>query len=611
MIKNRQTILLFFLILINFHFSLSQTINFAVIADPLIGVKNSETNLKGIINQVNERDDLDFVIIFGSISTDGSYTNLNIADNLLYKLDIPFYVAPGINDISKALNGGVDYLQSIGGDGFSFNFSDEIFLSINPFIPFNQHLYRINIDERKWIDDFISSSGLNNVFIFCPVTPSEISNLENMKSVLGKIDNTLFFTPAEKQYSREIFENTNLIKLPSVSENELSYNIIKLENDTVYIFKRLLTEKSDLLIDQFERKPGNFQPVDIIDVEVYSDQVKIKKIIPFNETHHARVNFNDNLIYTASKSGTINAINKNGIKQWEYYTGGTIFYSPVRYKDILAAAIFESDLITLNANNGDVLQIIGLSENISSPLALIDINHNGYDTKGIIVTTISGAIYCYELFSLELVWTHKSNKGRINAPPLEVSNMIIFNNRNGEVFALNTISGTLIWKWKIPGNADKSDSFAAPVSDGKNVYILFDENIIAAIDLLQGTQRWININIPHQHAFAILDEEQILIKGRDNNYIIVSSVDGKLVRSFPSLSRNYFPDNFVQKNNYIFNGTSEGDIVLIDKDLKVTALFNSYNAPIVSIAAIDDDSFVSLDIDGNLIIFEITETKEN
>lgn len=608
--KIKQTIFLFFFILINYHSSLSQTINFAVIVDPLIGAKNSEANLKTMVDNVNERDDLDFVIVFGNISTDGAYTNLVIADNLLHKINIPVYVAPGMNDISKSINGGVDYFQTIGGDGFSLNYADEIFLSINAFIPFNQYLQRINTDERKWIDDFITSSGLSSLFIFCPVIPYEIQNPDILKNILNKVEYALIFTPSEKQYSREIFENTDLIKLPSASEKELSYNIIKLENDTVYIFRRLLTERSDLLIDHFDRKPVTIQSGSKNNVEVFSDQVKIKKIVQLNETHFARVNFNDGFIYTASKNGTINAIDKLGIKQWEYYTSGTIFHTPVRYKDILAATIFESDLITLNANNGDVLQIIGLSENISAPPSLIDIKHNGYDTKGIIVTTISGAIFCYELFSLELVWSHKSNKRRINAAPLEISNMIIFNNRNGEVFALNAASGTLIWKWKIPGYADKSDSFAAPISDGKSVYILFDDNVIAAVDLLQGTQRWINNSIPHQHTFIIRDDNQLLIKGRDNNYVIVSSVDGKLIRSFPSLSRHYFPDNFVQNNNYVLNGTSEGDVVLIDENLKVTALLNSYNTPIVSVVAIENDSFVSLDIDGNLIIFEIIETKE-
>lgn len=610
MIISKQIIsILFFQLFIN-QFSLAQTTHFAVISDPQIGLPDSEVKLLSAVENINSRSDLDFVIVFGNISSDGSYNKLNPADKILQELKIPYYVAPGINEISLAVNGGIDYSQSIGGDGFSFNYADEIFLSINTFIPFNQYLHRINTDERKWIDDFITSSGLSRLFIFCPATPFEIQNLDILKNILNKVEYALIFTPSEKPYSREIFENTDLIKLPSASEKELYYNIIKLENDTVYIFRRLLTEKSDLLVDHFERKPVTIQSGSKNDVEVFSDQVKIKKIVQLNETHLAKINFNDGFIYTASKTGTINAIDTHGVKQWEYYTGGTLFHSPVRYKDILTATIFESDLITLNANNGDVLQIIGLSENISAPPSLIDIRHNGYDTKGIIVVTVSGAIFCYELFSLELVWSHKSNKGRINAPPLEISNMIIFNNRNAEVFALNAASGTLIWKWKIPGYADKSDSFAAPVSDGKSVYILFDDNVIAAVDLLQGTQRWINNLIPHQHTFIIRNDEQLLIKGRDNNYVIVSLVDGKLIRSFPSLSRHYFPDNFVQKNNYVLNGTSEGDVVLIDEDLKVTALLNSYNAPIVSVAAIDNDSFVSLDIDGNLIIFEIIESKE-
>lgn len=601
--------ILLFVIILN-QFSFSQTTHFAVIVDPQIGLQDSEGKLLSAIENINSRNDLDFVIVFGNISSDGSYSKLNSANNLLQELKIPYYVAPGINEVSLAANGGIDYSQSIGGDGFSFNLANKMFLSINSFIPYNPYLKRINIDESKWIKDFIASSDFKSLILFSSVSPPEMQNRDELNGILSKVDNALMFIVDENQYEREKFENLDIIKLPVVTGKDLFYNSIKFNDDTVYVFKSLLAEMSDLLIDSFKLQPLDIRAIDKKDVLIHSGQVKINHVISFYETHLAKPLFSESLIYTASKTGTINATDEFGNQKWQYYAGGTMFHSPARYKDILAAVIFESDLITLNANNGDVLQIIGLSENINGPPSLIDIRHNGYDTKGIIVTTVTGAIYCYELFSLELVWSQKTMKGRISSAPLSEKNMVIFCNRKGEVFALNSDNGTLVWKTRLGKNDVPHLNFTSPLTDGKNVYVLLDHNILAAIDLLQGTLRWTNNNIPHQHTFIMDVNGQILVKGNDKNYMLVSSSDGKLISTFPSFSNTYFPGNFVKTEKFILNGTSEGDVVMIDPNLNVTVLFNSFNAPVVSVTTLDSDSFVSLDMNGNLIFFELIEMKE-
>ncbi len=582
-----------------------QPINFAVIADPLIGSKNSEANLKSQIENINARKDLDFVILFGNISTDGSYRNLNSADNIISKLKLPFYTAPGIYDISNSLSGGVDYIQAIGRDGFSFNYKGITFISINSAIPFNPYLQRINIDELKWIKDFITSSGMNKLFLFSSTPPADIQNFIDLNSTLNNFSYAAILSTNEKQYRREKYEGVDVIKFTSPAEKDIAYNVVRLENDTIYIFKRLVSDKSDLIVDMIPLSESSVSISNMNEVKVFSDFVKIKKIININETHLANAVYKEGLIFTTSKNGLINAIDKQGNIKWDYYTGGTSFNPPDRFRDLLAAVIYESDLITLNANNGDVYQIMGLSENISAPPLLIDVVHNGIKTKGIIVSAISGDIFCYELFSLELIWNQRSIRGRMLSAPLQHGNMLIFCNLNGEVFALNSDNGTLIWRYNISRDNKTFINLKSPVTDGKNVYVLFDENVLTAIDLLQGIQRWINTNTPHQHSMLIKDDKHLLIKGKDNNYMILSSSDGKLVRSFPSFSTKYFRNNFLRNEQFILNGNAEGDVAKIDFDFRVIKLFNSYGAPVVSITQIDDRSYISLDMDGNIIFFDL------
>ncbi|MBS4034281.1 MAG: PQQ-binding-like beta-propeller repeat protein [Ignavibacterium sp.] len=588
----------------------AQETQFAVIADPLLGSKNSETILITIVDNINNRNDLDFVIVFGDISTDGSYAKLNSADNILSKIKIPYYVAPGSNDISEAINGGIDYFQSIGGDGFSFSYSSAIFISINPSLPFNTELKRISVNEKRWVSDFIASSGKNELFLFTPVIPVEIQNRNDLLNALNNVEYPFIFSSNTDKYSREEFDGIELIKLPSLNEKQTGYNTIRIENDSIYIFSRLLADKSDLLIDVIPIEPAAIQSEIDKTATVFESSVSIKNTINLNDLHLAGALSNEGSVYTASKDGIITCFDDKGNKKWDFFAMGTMFHSPVRYKDVLAAVIFEGDLITLNANNGDVLQVIGMGRNIINAPALIDIEHNGYKTKGIIITTVSGEIFCYELFSLELVWSHKLNKGRITAKPLQVGNILIFNNWNGEVFALNSDSGTIIWRFKLPGATGTIKTFSSPLSFEQTVFVLYGDDIIVSIDLLQGTHKWINNKVSHQHSFALKPDGQIIVKGNNNSIIILSSADGKLIKSLPSMSNNYFPNNIVVSDNFILNGTAEGDVFLIDNNFSLIKLFNSFDAPIRSISEVKPDSFVSLDIDGNLIFFDIKQIRK-
>ncbi|HSL89789.1 MAG TPA: PQQ-binding-like beta-propeller repeat protein [Ignavibacteriaceae bacterium] len=605
-------IVLAFIILLtlNLQFLSAQATQFAIIADPLIGEKNSETILKNIVDNINNRNDLDFVIVFGNISTDGTYAKLNSADNILSKIKIPYYVAPGSNDISEAINGGIDYLQSIGGDGFSFSYSSAIFISINPSLPFNTELKRFSVNEKRWVSDFKASSGNNKLFLFTPVTPVEIQNRNDLLIALNNVEYPFILSSDTDKYSREKFEGIELLKLPSLNEKQTGYNAIRIENDSIYIFSRQLADKSDLLIDVIPFKPVSIQSEFEKTATIYESSVIIRKTINLKELHLAGVLSNEGSVYTASKDGVITCFDDKGNKKWDYFAMGTMFHSPVRHKDVLTAVIFEGDLITLNANNGDVLQVMGMGKNITNAPALIDIEHNGYETKGIIITTLSGEIFCYELFSLELVWSHKLNKGRITAMPLQIKNILIFNNWNGEVFALNSNSGTIIWRYKIPGATGTTKTFSSPLSFEQNVFVLYGDDIIVSIDLLQGTQKWINSKIPHQHSFAIKPDSQIIVKGNDNSFIILSNADGKIFKKITSPGNNYFPNNIVVSEEYLLNGTSEGDILLIDNNFSSIKILNSFDAPIISISEVKPGTFVSLDIDGNLIFFDIKQIRK-
>jgi outer membrane protein assembly factor BamB len=591
--------------------TLAQQAKFGIIVEPEVELSKSEINLKSIIEDINARDDLDLVIVLGNISTDGSTAELNKADNILSELIIPYYIAPGPKDVSIVENGGINFSQIIGRDGFSFSLNDIMFLTLNSMLPFNKDLNFLNVDEIKWINDFFSSAGLRKTILFSSNKPQKIENLNELNNTLTKVNHSVMITVSEeKEYSREFFSGMELINLSNNNDIRPEYYILKVENDSLYVLKRQITDQSDFSLDQFLISPYTSETTQQSDIRINSDIVKILKESPTNETHITRAVHSDGITFLASKNGDIRAIDNNLKIKWEYYTGGTIFHSPERFKDILVATIVEGDLIVLNSNNGDVLHVIGLPENITAPPLLIDIKHNGYDSKGIIITTLTGHIYCYEAYSLELVWSQKTIKGTITTVPAIHANILIFANTKGEVFALSSETGSLIWKYKIISTKSSFLCNASPIVDNKNVYVRFDQNIIVAIDLLRGALRWIHDDITHQQTFSFTLNGDILIKGNENNFIIISSSNGKIKNEFPSLENKFFPNNFLSIGSKFLIGISTGDILLIDENQKVTNLFNSFNVPIISLSKIDDQKFLSLDLNGNIVVFQLKLSEE-
>ena len=100
---------------------------------------------------------------------------------------------------------------------------------------------------------------------------------------------------------------------------------------------------------------------------------------------------------------------------WEFETNGTIYSNPIIEKDLAIAATNEGELFTININTGDLFQVIGIGETITSDIALVDIEYKSMNTKGICFGTAEGNFYCYELYSLELIWWNNGTKKLINS----------------------------------------------------------------------------------------------------------------------------------------------------------------------------------------------------
>ena len=100
--------------------SFSQTINFAWLTDLHIGATTSETDLAAVVNDINLKQQFEFVIISGDITEKGRNSELIKTKEILDRLKIPYYIVPGNHDSKWSESGTTKFSELWNDDKFVF-----------------------------------------------------------------------------------------------------------------------------------------------------------------------------------------------------------------------------------------------------------------------------------------------------------------------------------------------------------------------------------------------------------------------------------------------------------------------------------------------------------
>ena len=90
-------------------------------------------------------------------------------------------------------------------------------------------------------------------------------------------------------------------------------------------------------------------------------------------------------IYTTTDNGLVKCYFIDGQEKWAVEVLGRIKNNSVKFKDLFLTATNEGDLYSINSNNGDVIQVIGVGENITTDLSLFDLTSTSAQSKGVVL----------------------------------------------------------------------------------------------------------------------------------------------------------------------------------------------------------------------------------
>ncbi|WP_189663250.1 MULTISPECIES: metallophosphoesterase family protein [unclassified Polaribacter] len=124
-------------------------------------------NLKTVLDDINKKEDVLFVIFGGDYSAQGLLKEYEIFYDILKTLKKPFVTVIGNHDYNS--NGGIIYKEMFGAFNYSFKFND------NKFVLFDNVVWESNkIPDFDWLSSELSNNALfSQVFVIAHIPPSD------------------------------------------------------------------------------------------------------------------------------------------------------------------------------------------------------------------------------------------------------------------------------------------------------------------------------------------------------------------------------------------------------------------------------------------------------
>ncbi|MDP2300860.1 MAG: metallophosphoesterase [Ignavibacteria bacterium] len=605
----RFRIVLLLAIVLNFVTIAQQQFNFGWLTDIHIGAPGAETDLLNVVNDINQRSEIKFVIASGDITEKGKNSELIQAKNILDNLKIPYYMIPGNHDTKWSESGGTQFLKLWGNDNFVFEFNSVKFIGINSGILLKGGGGHVSPETLKWLDSILTKTSSNQEIYFFTHHPlsSDIDNWFEITNRLRTKNIKAIFHGHD--HGNKLFNYNGIPAVMSRStltdKKSWGYTIVESRSDSIIFYEMNKEYKQKKWGAIFKEIDLRIPLIDSSQTANYGVKVLWKKELSSTMVHAPIVY--KNKIYLSTKNGDIFCYDAKGTQIWKYHVNGTIVSRLAAEDDLIIAATIEGDLLTINANDGKVVQIIGITEPITSQITVGLIPIGGEKYYGILFGTAEGKLYCYELSTLDLIWENSNATGMIETRPLIISDRVVYGSWDGYMYCIDLKSGMLNWSWSENTNFYYSPAASVPVTDGKNLYVPTPDKFVSAVDLLLGRTIWrkndfaawesIGINSSYNHLY---------VKSMSDKFYVVNPKDGRRIKEINlKYGLDTTPNEIVEsKGNVIFNGKN-GIIYSLNNKFETKPLLFLGTARTLSTIKINENTFLASNMDGRIILFSI------
>ncbi len=581
---------------------LCQNKNIVIVSNLNFGGKINRNSLNQITPLLNNEDSKNVALIISNISNSSSLNGLNEIETAFADLKMPIKIISGhLNSIEDAIAN-----PTFVRNDFLISDYDKILIGINCVVTSNTEKSFLLIESLNTISEEADSNKFNTVFIF---SNTSLSRIQNNTDLLSLLKNKFIFSfyPTEKSFTAQVNTVNNFIEIgipPSINAEMLNYYLIEESADTIKIIKK--NNKNDLIEISYSVSLNELNRLSVKISEQIIDSALSKSFkLEFNSSSSLKSLAADNRLYTILDNGLIYLNDFKGKEKFVTELIGTIKTNPALYKDLILASTFEGDLYSINSNNGEVLQVVGIGENITSDIALTEIEITNLKQIGALLGTADGNIFCYDAFGFEQLWKNNISKFPIIGAPLVINDKVVFLNSSYSLYCVNSKSGSLIWKYEFADNQNFSQNNYS-LSDGKNVFSISPDGNLFAIDLLLGKKNWsVSFKDILNQFYMSSDEQKLFLLDKKGMWSIISTKDGKEIGKIDFKKSGLFSFVITEINDETFVGFSDGSVFTFNSKFIPKEIISADQIPITSINVISPKEFVIKNIFGKIASYKI------
>lgn len=504
----------------------AQPFRFAHVTDTHIGSETGAEDLRRTVLDINQQADLEFVILSGDITEFGSDTELQLAQQILDSLLIPYYIVPGNHDANWSESGGNSFRRIFGSETFYFTHKGFRFAGTNSGPNMRMGPGQIPRENLVWLDSVLKADPtLPLIYVNHYPQDSSLNNWYEAIDLLKQYDVRLLLCGHGHVNKQERFEGIPSIMGRSNLRAKAArggYNLVTIQNDSAYYRERIPDSVTlapwaavGLVNQQFAQKKANHYRPDYSINERYP-QVKALWTYQDSSDVGAGLTAYKKLAIAANTNGEVYALDlKTGNKQWQFQTGGKVYSTPEVGKGIVVIGSTDGYIYGINAKNGQLRWKLKTDKAVlGSPLI----------RKGTAYIGASdGRFRAIDIRNGRIKWAFEGVRGYVSAKPLFYRNKIYFGSWGNDFYALDAANGRQVWEWS-NGSSNRMFSPAAcyPVAANKRVFIVAPDRFMTALDAESGAEIW-RKNHP---AYRVRESMGL---SADGKLVYAKTMDGELI----------------------------------------------------------------------------------
>lgn len=589
----------------------AQAFKFAHVTDTHIGGKTAEEDLQRTILDINSNEDIKFVIVSGDITEFGSDEELQLAKQLLDKLNVDYYVVPGNHDTNWSESGGDSFRKIFGSETFEFKFNGFQFIGTNSGPNMRMSPGQVPRENLVWMDSiFRAEADMPLIFVNHYPQDADLNNWYEVIDRLKKRDVRLALCGHGHSNRVLNFEGIPAIMGRSnlrAKDSLGGYNIVSITNgEAVYETRRpgLVTEpvwaRIPLVDHNFEKETTSWPRPDF---SLNGRQNNVKVLWKFQDDSDLGTGMTvyKNTMITANTKGEVYALNlSDGTKKWSFQTGGKVYSTPAVSGKHVVIGSADGFIYGLDALTGEGKWKYKTSKAVlGSPIIKDGIAFIGGS---------DGHFRALDIKTGTLVWDFDQVKNYISSTPLYSNGVLYFGSWGNDFYALNAKTGSLKWEWD-NGHTNRMFSAAAvvPVEANGRVFIVAPDRYMTALDAKSGSVIWRekrdNIRVRESIGLSE-DKKKVYVKTMDGDVLGISTAANEMEvvwKSALDLPYELTPSAIVESEGLVFVPSHSGLVSALDaRTGAVSWQYKISNAMINPITPIKKGRVLVSSMDGSI-----------